>query len=543
MRGARPFLLSCLFGLVCLNAATPADDAVKHAEETLRDEGIGTDDPALLAFVRRHTVTSADEDEVRRLIDQLGAERFKTRERATVQLASLGTRAVPLLRTALKNTDLEIARRAERCLEKIEAGASEALLVSAARLLAVRQPAGVDRVLLDYLEGAEKDYLIEAALNALVKVGVKDGKPSAALLEALVQRDPDRRAAAAVALVRGGDDLRPAARRLLDDNDPTVRLRVGLALVHAGERDALSTLIPLLEELPTAQTGLIEDVLYRLAGDDAPKAMRDRKQYRAAWDNWFAARGATLELTKLAEPPTGHTLAVLLDVGKIVDLDETKKVSWAVEGLKFPLDAQILPGKKVLVAEYEGEIVTERDSTGKILWEYRIGGPLCAQRLANGNTFIATPGPLVEVDRAGKEVWKHTPPGSARVMKAQRLRNGNVAMIVLDGTARFREIGRDGKEVRSFAVDQRTSGGRVEVLPDGHVLVAEKDANRIVELDYQGKPVWEARFEQPVAAVRLANGNTLVTSLGQFRAVELDHSGREVWEYRTDTRVTRAWRY
>ncbi len=64
-----------------------------------------------------------------------------------------------------------------------------------------------------------------------------------------------------------------------------------------------------------------------------------------------------------------------------------------------------------------------------------------------------------------------------------------------------------------------------------------------MELDYLGKPVWEAHFDQPVAAVRLPNGHTLITSLGQCQAVELDRGCREVWQYHTETRVTRAWRY
>jgi hypothetical protein len=54
--------------------------------------------------------------------------------------------------------------------------------------------------------------------------------------------------------------------------------------------------------------------------------------------------------------------------------------------------------------------------------------------------------------------------------------------------------------------------------------------------------VWQVPFNQPIAAVRLANGNTLVTSYNQKRAVELDRAGKEVWEYKTDTRVTRAFR-
>ncbi len=91
-------------------------------------------------------------------------------------------------------------------------------------------------------------------------------------------------------------------------------------------------------------------------------------------------------------------------------------------------------------------------------------------------------------------------------------------------------------------MDLRTSGGRLDVLPDGHVLIPERAHNRVVEHDGDGKVVWEATVEEPVAAVRLPNGNTLVTSMTQNRAVEIDRAGKEVWQYKADTRVTRAFR-
>ena len=99
-----------------------------------------------------------------------------------------------------------------------------------------------------------------------------------------------------------------------------------------------------------------------------------------------------------------------------------------------------------------------------------------------------------------------------------------------------------GKELRGFNVDLRYSGGRIDVLPNGNVLMPEAGNNRVVELDKQGGVVWEVAAEQPIAAVRLANGNTLITSMTEHRAVEVDREGKEVWQYRQDTRVTRAFR-
>src|SRR5262249_19861007 len=150
-----------------------------------------------------------------------------------------------------------------------------------------------------------------------------------------------------------------------------------------------------------------------------------------------------------------------------------------INDVLFPLDAQYLPGDRVLIAEYQGNRVSERNSKGDIIWQKEIEGPLVAQRLPNGNTFVATATQLVEVDRSGKTIWSQPPPRGGRIMKAARLRNGDSAVITLLGVARFIQIDRAGKEVRTFGVEQRTSGGRIEVLPNGHVLLADRDSNRI----------------------------------------------------------------
>jgi len=166
-----------------------------------------------------------------------------------------------------------------------------------------------------------------------------------------------------------------------------------------------------------------------------------------------------------------------------------------------------------------------------------------AQRLPNGNTLIATQMQITEVNREGKQVFSHTPANGEFIMRVQKLRNGDLAYVLSDGNlSRFVRVDAARKELQSFPVQVRTSGGRIEVLPNGNVLVPELNNNRVVELDKDGKVVWQAAVQQPIAAIRLASGNTLVTSMNQQRAVEIDRQGKEVWEYKTDTRVTRAYR-
>src|SRR5262249_13989979 len=116
------------------------------------------------------------------------------------------------------------------------------------------------------------------------------------------------------------------------------------------------------------------------------------------------------------------------------------------------------------------------------------------------------------------------------------------------GLVRYIRLTPEGKEfneVKGWGVPVRTSGGRVEVLPNGHVLIPEMDNNRVVEYDADGQSVWEVAIDQPIAAVRLPNGNTIVTLMRGNKAVEIDRSGKQVWQFKTDkpdSRVTRAFR-
>src|SRR5262249_40231782 len=146
--------------------------------------------------------------------------------------------------------------------------------------------------------------------------------------------------------------------------------------------------------------------------------------------------------------------------------------------------------------------------------------PLAAQRLPNGNTFIATQAQYLEVDPGGKEVMSRQLPSGEAIMKAQMLENGEIACIT--SSSRFVRLDSAGKEIQSMPVNVHTSGGRIDVLPSGHVLVPEMRNNRVAEYDMEGKVVWQVPFNQPIAAVRLSNGNTLVTAYNLPRAVELD---------------------
>jgi HEAT repeat protein len=547
-----PLVVTACLGLAGAARADDPAKAVAEDEKALTGSGLKTDSAALLEFFRQRTLNAEEKARVEALIKDLGAPGFKTREQASAHLIARGPVALEQLKGALASDDPEVVRRAERCIQRIqEKDYAPQVGPAAARLLRQRKPAEAVPVLLAFLPFADNENIADEVRNTLTALAVRDGKTEPALVAALADKMPVVRGSAGEALTRAGvAGTKAEVRKLLADPDATVRLRVATALTLAREKVAVPVVINALPDLGQNDAIRAEDLLYRLADGRTPPRVSPgsdaaaRRKCRDAWLVWWQTNEKTVNLAKLSERPAqlGYTLVVLLDEGIIREVGRDDKTRWEVSGLVFPLDVQYLPGDRILVAEYHAARVTERNHKGDILWQQRFGGPLMAQRLANGNTFIASDTRFVEVDRSGKEVFSHDMPAGERVMKAVKTPSGDIVCMTTDG--RVLRLNGTGKELGNFPVQLtlKLFGGRLDVLPTGRVLVPHNAEGKVVEYDLSGKPVWQVMVEQPIAAVRLPNGHTLVTSMSQKRAVEFDRAGHEVWQYRASTRVTRALR-
>ncbi len=528
-------------------------------EAVLKAAAVKNDDASLLGFFKRRTLPDIDRGQVDKLIRQLGSESYRLREQALTDLINRGPAAVRILREAIKESDLETVRRLEKCLAVIqERDVAPDVVPAAVRLLAAHEAVGAVDAMLAYIPYAESDAALDETRSLLAQLSKKDTKAHALLVAHLGDALVLRRAAAAEALCQSGTaEEKAQARKLLADADAHVRMRVASAFIHAGDKDAVPILIDTLPRLAMTQAWQAEDLLCRLANGHAPPGVAlgtdeaGRSKSRAAWLSWWQAHAAKIDLAKLPsrQMRLGYTLVVLLDMGRVMELGPDNQVRWQVDNLNYPLDVQYLPEGRVLVAEYYASRVSERDLKGNIVWERQASGPLVAQRLPGGNTFIATENLVQEIDRSGKTAFSFTIDDGDRIMKAVKLPGGDVACLVADllGTRAARVVRYDttGKELRSYKVElgARLSGGRIYMEPDGHVLIPHHAEDKVIEYDGDGKAVWEVAVEKPVAAMRLPNGNVLVTTmLPQRGAVEFDRDGHEVWSYRSTTRVTRALR-
>jgi hypothetical protein len=64
--------------------------------------------------------SGTSEQNIKRWIDQLGSDRYKVREQASLQLAKLGKSAMPNLKQAMQSPDAEVRRRAQQLVEQID---------------------------------------------------------------------------------------------------------------------------------------------------------------------------------------------------------------------------------------------------------------------------------------------------------------------------------------------------------------------------------------------------------------------------------------
>lgn len=512
---------------------------------------------AVLDFFHTQALTDEERTAVRRQIGRLGEESFAARQKATDSLAAWGSRAAALLRQARRHPDPETAGRAAACLTQALQGSDPPLLLSAVQLLAQRRPAGTAAVLLEYLPDAEDEGTADAIRNALAALAVRDGHTDEAVVKALADPLPERRAAAAVALCQlAAASHRPAVRKLLKDADPEVRRRVALALVSLPEKQAVPVLVELLAALPREQAWPVLELLDDLAGADAPVTVAgrnaaERGQCRDAWAAWWKEKGNRLDLARALSQaekrrPKGNTLLVQLGLGsfsgQVVELGSDQVPPWQINDLDYPLSAQVLPGDRVLIAEYHGRLVSERNLQGEILWSKPMDVPVVfAQRLSNGNTFLAARNRVVELDRSGQEVFSHR--RQRRDLVAARPCDGGGAVLLTDaGVCVFLDA--QGKEASRFATGaQQVLGAGFDVLPNKRVLVPHFAGNKVVEYAPDGRVLRQVRAVSPTGVQSLPGGHVLVTSTTTREVVELDRAGKEVWKHATSASPVQALRH
>jgi outer membrane protein assembly factor BamB len=170
--------------------------------------------------------------------------------------------------------------------------------------------------------------------------------------------------------------------------------------------------------------------------------------HKVAWE-YDAAKmngneGRPVEVHAFQRLADGVTMIAESGPGRIIEVDRAgkllKEVKLKVARPDPHRDTRLvrkLDTGNYLVAHEGEQAVREYDGDGKVVWEHHVGSQLySAVRLPNGNTLIGcgNGNRVLEVDRAGKEVWslnKDDVPGVtlAWVTMVDRLPNGNTLVV------------------------------------------------------------------------------------------------------------------
>jgi HEAT repeat protein len=550
---------------------TAAEDKADPDEILLRQAQIGTDAASLVRFFTSVSRVDVEPQRLEELIRQLGSRSFGQRDRAVNELIAVGRPALIPLRRALASRDPEVVRLAQTCIREIDRPEPrEGVPAAAVRLLLRLRPPETVPALLRYLPYAAPEWVQEEIYYALNAFTVKQGKVDPALVAALTNVAPTRRAVAACIVGwRGDADQRAAVRKLLADPDPMVRLRAAQGLLAAGDKAAVPILITLLNEPSAEVSWQAEELLHWIAGEEAPDdivgaaSAHERQTCRSAWEGWWARRGRQLDFRVLEQAPRRPGLYLVCESFGDDDKREARvwlcgcdgKPRWQVRDLRCPIDAHLLPGNRILIVEYypvsrgEPGIVGERDLTGKLLWHTEMHDVQSCERLANGNTFILSTHGVAEVTPKGHKVYDRSlsEPEKGKVGNrsccSRRLRNGHVlcADPRSDGPEYLVEVdpvsGQDVRKIRlPPRLEQYADPVVTEVCGRNHYLF-QQDYSLIREFEATGKVVWQYKVKGPAGFMRLRNGNTfgcaIVCNPTVNRFIEVNPAGQLVWEVLT----------
>lgn len=222
--------------------------------------------------------------------------------------------------------------------------------------------------------------------------------------------------------------------------------------------------------------------------------------------------------------------------------------------LTLPTDVTRLPNGNTLITDGGdwtgfGSEVIEVDPAGKIVWMYGEGLIFAhsAKLTARGNILISdtTNNRIVEVNREGKMTWTSESwrNGLGTLSDGSRFSYPNDAEETPEGRILISDRNNDrivefDREGRIFwAYDKLIRPHNADRLPNGNTMVADSEANMVKEIDPRGKIVWSygdgsaKMMHWPRDADRLPTGNTLIADSKNHRILEVDKRGKVVWFY------------
>jgi len=566
------------------NPTAKSPDQAELDTKALESAGLKASDPdGLLKYLKERTLTDIELTKIQAVIKSLGSEDFDTRLKASGELEKMGPPAIAPLRLASKDDSnaAEVVYRTKDILRRIEKVSHAEVASAAIRALAKVKNSEIVPTLLGFMPLSDTLAVSEQIQATLTAAAVVDGKPDAALVEALKSTNALRRTAAAIAFVEGAPaadkgrvkDVYPKVLELVKaETDPAQKFTlVKSLLLFAKEKEAVGLLIDMIPTMGRGQIWQTEDILGQLAGKDAPKVKclktKDSlAKASAAWKEWWTKAGDALDVAKLDIKPRlqGNFVLLTLDYrfgqnGILTEYGPDEKERWKLAGLGNPSDFVFGKDDRIHIADQNTSTVSERDRSGKVLSSKRIevdnpngGGklfcqPLSVQLLDTGNRIVFCRQAVVEYDKEGKEVMKYVRPnnvnfGNADICAGLRLKSGETLLSVQNNgpngqTPQMIYVDAKGKELKEKVVKTGPPAYQSTIVETGEDRVILGEQNQMLEYNLKTGKVEEKGFKRalnnPRSIQKLPSGNILFLDFNVYpaRVVEITPEGEEAWVY------------
>jgi hypothetical protein len=177
---------------------------------------------------------------------------------------------------------------------------------------------------------------------------------------------------------------------------------------------------------------------------------------------------------------------------------------------------------------------------GKIAWSYSDpaskGEISDAVMLSNGNILFTHQFGITEISPEKKVVWSFDAPAGYEIHTAVPIGKDRVLYIQNGDPAVARVVnkttGETEKEIPLQTKQPPSTHGQfrhARLTPQGTLLVAHMDLNKVVEYDSSGKELWSFPADRPWGVTPLAGGNVLITDSQGVR--EVTRRGDTAWSW------------
>ena len=423
---------------------------IKEGQEGLLKIG-STAFPFLREVVEKEpSLSDTQRKEIEQLITELGADDWRTSEKAQEKLIQIGVIALPFLEKAQTNPEPEIRMRIKQILKEIDVFQPDRNRIKTAKLLVKTQDKEVVKSLIGLLKHDSQSLRL-SAYYILKKLITKDRpefepdaskdkrKESIAQWEQWWEKNKDTfQIDKDIKFKAGG--LNPG-NTLICIYHPNGRV---IEVDHNGK-----TVWEFKSNGPTCARWLENGniLIAEHLGNRVIEVDRDGKvvwEYKPAGGfPWGAGR---LSNDNTVIGARGSAIMVDKDGTLLRTLAEFPPLPG---GGEIVGNVEVTEKETILVTTtYNPSGVREFNQKGEEIWKQLAdGSPHAVQRLENANTLVGTVRAVIELDPDGKEVWRYN---GANCRSVQRLANGNTLITSWGPSHRVFEVDPSGKEVWSF---------------------------------------------------------------------------------------------